>query len=81
MLEFLFLSLMGLGAGVIIRVIFESTTGGDSIVFGNSPTHRLYKNNAEARTRDLLKMVQEVQKKSFKNGGTHIIKIERKRHD
>jgi len=55
MLEFLFLSLMGLGAGVIIRVIFESTTGGDSIVFGNSPTHRLYKNNAEARTRDLLK--------------------------
>ncbi len=54
MLEFLFLFVLGLGIGMIIRILLEGILGG-GIAFGDTPTHRSYKNEAEAKARDMFK--------------------------
>jgi len=71
MLSILFWSAVGLSAGVGLRILLECIFDG-GIAFGDTPIHRAYKNEAEKRHGNCLKMAREARKKSFRNGGIPI---------
>ena len=54
MLSILFWSAVGLSAGVGLRILLECIFDG-GIAFGDTPTHRAYKNEAEEKARELFK--------------------------
>jgi len=54
MLGLLFWSAVGLSAGVGLRMLLECIFDG-GIAFGDTPTHRAYKRDAEAKARELFK--------------------------
>ncbi|HOQ42869.1 MAG TPA: hypothetical protein PK178_11985 [Smithellaceae bacterium] len=54
MLEFLFWSVLAVCGGVGLRILLECIFDG-GIAFGDTPIHTAYKNEAEAKARELFK--------------------------